>query len=367
MATYEGTPLRPGRTQTPIQAKRPSARSLATSAGRGGYRATGGISIPEERKPPTPSATGTQALSEFSPRVPEQPNALGQAALGVGTKIAGDYLGKAAGNFFSPRAPIAGPGRAGTDYGVSIPSFSGFSGAPAGAAESFDFPVLSDQTGRMVGAGPSLTFSPVGEAVSAGADVGSAAFDPSSLYGADEFADVAMEGYEGLEGATGGVPWVGPAIRLAQGDVRGAAGNLAGAMIGNAILPGVGGAVGGFLGGLVGGRVICTYFAMRGELSRELLKADLAYTEHLSPITVRGYHAWAVPYVRLMRHSKLARDVMRPIATARAEEIAFRMGVRTEGNLIGRAIDTVGQLFCFTLGLVVKATDWTILYKEQTS
>ncbi|MGI9284873.1 MAG: hypothetical protein ACR2P1_05760, partial [Pseudomonadales bacterium] len=54
-------------------------------------------------------------------------------------------------------------------------------------------------------------------------------------------------------------------------------------------------------------RVICTYFYQKGELARGDWAADLRFTRNnLSEQTVRGYHAWAIPTVRLMRSESLA-------------------------------------------------------------
>ena len=77
---------------------------------------------------------------------------------------------------------------------------------------------------------------------------------------ASDFADFGAAGVSSLAESAGlvdsipavgadGVPVLGPAMKLAQGDIGGAVGTGVGAMIGNAILPGVGGLIGGFLGG----------------------------------------------------------------------------------------------------------------------
>ena len=66
-------------------------------------------------------------------------------------------------------------------------------------------------------------------------------------------------------------------------------------------------------------RVICTHFYRKGMLNQAVWRADMAFTfKNLSPTTVRGYHVWAIPYVRLMRKSQLAEKLMFPIAKYRA-------------------------------------------------
>ena len=97
----------------------------------------------------------------------------------------------------------------------------------------------------------------------------------SSIYGAGEAVDAAFGDVGGeVVDAGGGVPWVGPALRLAQGDVGGAAGSAAGAAIGSAILPGVGTAIGSFLGGNIGGNCFITEAVMsaggQGDTAPEL-------------------------------------------------------------------------------------------------
>ncbi len=70
-------------------------------------------------------------------------------------------------------------------------------------------------------------------------------------------------------------------------------------------------------------RVICTELYKQGKLDRELYRMDVVYTaKHLSPITVRGYHYWAVPMVVKMRSSTLLTNVFEYLTIARAKEIA---------------------------------------------
>ncbi len=80
-------------------------------------------------------------------------------------------------------------------------------------------------------------------------------------------------------------------------------------------------------------RVICTHFYRKGMLDQSVWRADMAFTfKNLSPTTVRGYHVWAIPYVRLMRKSPLAEKLMFPIAKYRAQELAYQMGVVEKGS-----------------------------------
>jgi len=101
-------------------------------------------------------------------------------------------------------------------------------------------------------------------------------------------------------------------------------------------------------------RVICTELVRQGLMAPSLQRLDIAYTlRHLSPATVRGYHAWAVPYVRLMKRSPLATYMVEPLARWRAEEIAFRMKARSRPHYGGRAVRAVGEPLCWLLGTVL--------------
>ena len=89
----------------------------------------------------------------------------------------------------------------------------------------------------------------------------------------------------------------------------------------------------------------------------------MEYTlNHISKTTQRGYHYWAVPYVKLMRKSKLAEAVMRPVAIHRANELAYQMGIREKGDLLGKFFRLTIEPVCYLIGLVVEQKDWSTLY-----
>lgn len=90
-------------------------------------------------------------------------------------------------------------------------------------------------------------------------------------------------------------------------------------------------------GGSSDSRVICTHFYKKGELSRALWAADTRWTiENVSAHTQRGYQLWGVPYVMLMRRSKVAEAIVRPLALHRANEIAYQLGMRDKPDYIGK-------------------------------
>ncbi|MCR4378645.1 MAG: LysM peptidoglycan-binding domain-containing protein [Rhodospirillales bacterium] len=98
-------------------------------------------------------------------------------------------------------------------------------------------------------------------------------------------------------------------------------------------------------------RVICTELVRQGRMAPRLQRLDVAFTlRELSPVTVRGYHVWAVPYVRLMRKSKLATALIEPVATWRALEIAHRLGERDKPHHLGKAVRWVMEPLCWLIG-----------------
>jgi hypothetical protein len=101
-------------------------------------------------------------------------------------------------------------------------------------------------------------------------------------------------------------------------------------------------------------------------MSRDMWRSDLEFTfKHLSPTTVRGYQYWAIPYVKLMRKSKLAENIMRPLAMHRAQELSYQMGRSPEGSLFGKVVRLIGEPICFTVGLFVGEQNWESLWESN--
>lgn len=115
-----------------------------------------------------------------------------------------------------------------------------------------------------------------------------------------------------------------------------------------------------------GGRVICTYFYRKGMLEPSIWRADLAFTQqNLSLITVRGYHYWAIPYVRLMRKYSFYEKLAYPIAKYRAIELAYKMGMMKRGSIRGKIIRIIFEPACFMIGLFCSQKDWKKLWVES--
>lgn len=142
----------------------------------------------------------------------------------------------------------------------------------------------------------------------------------------------------------------------------------------SAVLGGIGFAGGAaasmYNGGLSGrgnsrGRVICTHFYRRGMFDRETWRADMEFThKNLSAQTARGYHYWAIPYVRLMRRSAIAERVMLPLAKARAIELSYQMGQRQKGSVAGKLVRLIGEPLCYVIGYFVEQKEWETLWSD---
>jgi len=116
-------------------------------------------------------------------------------------------------------------------------------------------------------------------------------------------------------------------------------------------------------------RVICTELYKQGKLDMDLYRMDIVYTaKRLSPITVRGYHHWAVPMVVRMRSSTTLSNLFEYLTVARAKEIARIVKPEEhKRTLSGFLIKNVGEAICFAIGLFVEQKDWSVLYNGETN
>jgi hypothetical protein len=131
------------------------------------------------------------------------------------------------------------------------------------------------------------------------------------------------------------------------------------------ILGPIGGVLGGIAGSLIGGRVICNELYRQGLLTKEQVLMDYKFTrDYLTPTHVKGYHLWAIWVVRQMRKGKMIK-FWKHIATHRANEIAYIYGKREKPDYLGKIYRCIGEPVCWLLGTFTKATDWTVLYKEN--
>jgi hypothetical protein len=121
-------------------------------------------------------------------------------------------------------------------------------------------------------------------------------------------------------------------------------------------------------GGGGGGKVICTELCRNGVIEHDVWMADIRYSQkNFSEQTIRGYHLWGVPYVRLMRkYPAFAKFAAYPTRWF-ADDIAYRMGVRATPNYAGWALRELAfRPICWSIGIVAKARDWQALWAQGT-
>ena len=126
------------------------------------------------------------------------------------------------------------------------------------------------------------------------------------------------------------------------------------------------------------GRVICTWLRNNGLFSAEDLAIDTQFSvQYLSDNTKIGYWLWACPLVQYMEKNyktkvdSLFVKTVRIIAQARANEIAYQVGARSQSDMLGKFVRIVGEGVCFIIGsiakpfLVKKFNNWLTMYSTK--
>jgi hypothetical protein len=115
-------------------------------------------------------------------------------------------------------------------------------------------------------------------------------------------------------------------------------------------------------------KVICTELVRQGFMRESERRACTIYALSRLPSSFMvGYHFWAVPYVQLMRKSKLASQIMIPLVTWRTHEVCHRLGLRKTGSLPGKILCALHDPLCSLIAFFVQKTDYTTLYKQEIS
>lgn len=113
-------------------------------------------------------------------------------------------------------------------------------------------------------------------------------------------------------------------------------------------------------------KVICTELRRQGLLDRDDYLRGARYVEaHLTERHIRGYHAWGVPAVRLMRRSKRATAFWRALAKARADHLAYLDGNTSRRNRFGALLCAIGHPVCYVIGSLIGEQDWHSLYADR--
>jgi hypothetical protein len=131
--------------------------------------------------------------------------------------------------------------------------------------------------------------------------------------------------------------------------------------------PGCTASVGSSDGGGSSSKVICTELCRNGIIDHDIWMADLRYSrENFNDQTMRGYHAWGVPYVKLMRKYPAFAKIAAAPTRWFAEDIAYRMGVRAKPSYAGWALRELAfRPLCWTIGIVAKKRDYQSLWSSS--
>ncbi|MDV7339819.1 hypothetical protein RYZ26_09460 [Terasakiella sp. A23] len=113
-------------------------------------------------------------------------------------------------------------------------------------------------------------------------------------------------------------------------------------------------------------KVICTEMTRQGRMNNRHCQLCTQYArKHLPPSFMRGYQFWAVPYVRLMRRSRIATQMMSFFVNHRTAEVLYRLGVRKKGSMFGKLICAVHDPLCSFLGHMIEPVDYQSLYQKE--
>lgn len=96
--------------------------------------------------------------------------------------------------------------------------------------------------------------------------------------------------------------------------------------------------------------VICTELNHQGKLTDYKYREAAPKFMKLSEVTKDGYHFWAVPYVKLMKHKKYGKfftNIVNPIAQKRVNYL------NNNWNLIGWLTVVIGEPICYVIGKLI--------------
>ena len=116
-------------------------------------------------------------------------------------------------------------------------------------------------------------------------------------------------------------------------------------------------------GGDGGTPVICTQLFSMGIMSANLYQGEGEYAKNIPNVIRRGYHFWAVPFVRGMRKNQLLFKLGKTLGLSWAQYAAHKANPdKFEPNYLGTVINAIGVPICAALGLFVGETDWETLW-----
>ena len=120
---------------------------------------------------------------------------------------------------------------------------------------------------------------------------------------------------------------------------------------------------GDFSGDPGGSPVICTQLFSMGIMSANLYQGEGEHAKNIPNVIRRGYHFWAVPFVRGMRKNQLLFKLGKTLGLSWAQYAAHKANPdKFAPNYLGTVINAIGTPICATLGLFVGETDWETLW-----
>ena len=112
-----------------------------------------------------------------------------------------------------------------------------------------------------------------------------------------------------------------------------------------------------------GSPVICTQLFSMGIMSANLYQGEGEHAKNIPNVIRRGYHFWAVPFVRGMRKNQLLFKLGKTLGLSWAQYAAHKANPdKFAPNYLGTFINAIGIPICAALGLFVGETDWETLW-----
>ena len=116
-------------------------------------------------------------------------------------------------------------------------------------------------------------------------------------------------------------------------------------------------------GGGGGTPVICTQLFSMGIMSANLYQGEGEHAKNIPNVIRRGYHFWAVPFVRGMRKNQLLFKLGKTLGLSWAQYAAHKANPdKFAPNYLGTFINAIGIPICAALGLFVGETDCETLW-----
>ena len=102
--------------------------------------------------------------------------------------------------------------------------------------------------------------------------------------------------------------------------------------------------------------IICTELYRQGLMTSDIFKADGIFGSQIkkqNPYVMVGYHYLGAPLVRLMQKSKAVTHIVNIFATPWSYEMAYQVGLKQNGNIMGKIIMWIGIPICTVFGLIL--------------